>query len=88
MDADTAHEEASMFASDPAQAITYQIGKVQILRFLSDARLRQGAERHPAVSANPFISFTTVATRSGTLTFTWIGDNGFEQTETAAIEVG
>jgi uncharacterized protein (DUF885 family) len=42
MDAGTAHEEASMFASEPGQAITYQIGKLQILRFLSDARLHQG----------------------------------------------
>jgi uncharacterized protein (DUF885 family) len=42
MDTGTAHEEASFFASDPGQAITYQIGKLQILRFLSDARLARG----------------------------------------------
>jgi uncharacterized protein (DUF885 family) len=42
MDVGTAHEEASFFASDPGQAITYQIGKLQILRFLSDARMAQG----------------------------------------------
>src|SRR5262249_36717973 len=42
MDMGTAHEEASFFASDPGQAITYQIGKLQILRFLSDARLQHG----------------------------------------------
>lgn len=41
----------------------------------------------PAVSANPFLSFTTVATESGALTFTWAGDNGFAQTETRAITV-
>ncbi len=35
------------------------------------------AELHPAVSANPFIAFSTVATESGTLTLTWKGDNGF-----------
>jgi sulfur-oxidizing protein SoxZ len=45
------------------------------------------ADLHPAVSANPFLVFTTVATESGTLTFTWTGDNGFKQTETVAIEV-
>jgi uncharacterized protein (DUF885 family) len=44
MDTGTAREEASFFASDPGQAITYQIGKLQILRFLSDARLRQGEQ--------------------------------------------
>ncbi|MFN4308989.1 MAG: thiosulfate oxidation carrier complex protein SoxZ [Ferrovibrio sp.] len=41
----------------------------------------------PAVAANPFISFTTVATQSGTLSFIWEGDNGFRQTETVAIAV-
>jgi hypothetical protein len=41
MDVGTAREEASFFASDPGQAITYQIGKLQILRFLADARLHE-----------------------------------------------
>lgn len=41
----------------------------------------------PAVAANPFISFTTVATQSGTLSFIWEGDNGFRQTETVTIAV-
>ena len=45
------------------------------------------AELSPAVAANPFLSFTTVATESGTLSFTWTGDNGFSQTETRPIEV-
>jgi sulfur-oxidizing protein SoxZ len=45
------------------------------------------AQLFPAVSANPLISFFTVATASGTLTFTWEGDNGFTQTETASITV-
>ncbi len=42
---------------------------------------------YPAIAANPFISFSTVATESGTLSFNWIGDNGFSVTETAAISV-
>ena len=45
------------------------------------------AELHPAMTANPFIHFTTVATESGTISFTWEGDNGFSQTETATIAV-
>jgi sulfur-oxidizing protein SoxZ len=45
------------------------------------------AELHPAVSANPFIAFFTVATESGTLTLTWKGDNGFFATEQASITV-
>jgi sulfur-oxidizing protein SoxZ len=31
--------------------------------------------------------FTTLATESGTLTLTWTGDHGFEQTETVALTV-
>ena len=42
MDLATAREEASFFASEPGQAITYQIGKLQVLRFLTNARLAQG----------------------------------------------
>lgn len=45
------------------------------------------AELFPAMAANPFIAFSTVATESGVLSFTWTGDNGFAQTETAAITV-
>ena len=45
------------------------------------------AELHPAVSANPYIAFYTVATASGTLEFSWQGDHGFAQTETMPITV-
>jgi sulfur-oxidizing protein SoxZ len=45
------------------------------------------AALHPAIAANPFITFHTVATESGTLTFKWTGDGEFSQTETASIVV-
>jgi sulfur-oxidizing protein SoxZ len=45
------------------------------------------AELFPAVAANPYIAFTTVAQDSGSLSFTWEGDNGFAQTESVAISV-
>ena len=45
------------------------------------------AELHQAVSANPFITFFTTATNSGTMTFKWTGDNNFAVTETASITV-
>jgi sulfur-oxidizing protein SoxZ len=45
------------------------------------------AELSPAIAANPFLSFFMMATESGTITFRWTGDNGFEATETAAITV-
>jgi sulfur-oxidizing protein SoxZ len=45
------------------------------------------AELSPAIAANPFLAFFTVARDSGTLSFQWSGDNGFAATETAAITV-
>lgn len=42
MDTATAREEAAFFASEPGQAITYQVGKLQVLRFLADSRLALG----------------------------------------------
>ena len=44
-------------------------------------------ELFQAVTANPYFAFNMVAAASGTLTFTWEGDNGFSQTETAALKV-
>jgi sulfur-oxidizing protein SoxZ len=45
------------------------------------------ADLYPAVAANPFIAFTTVATESGTLSFSWEGDNGFSHTENVNLTV-
>ena len=45
------------------------------------------ANLYPAISANPFLTFSTVATESGTLDFKWVGDNGFSETATAKIVV-
>jgi sulfur-oxidizing protein SoxZ len=45
------------------------------------------AELSPATAANPFLTFYTVATESGTLVFKWTGDNGFSATEQATITV-
>ena len=45
------------------------------------------ADLFPAIAANPFITFFTVATESGKFDFDWIGDNGFSETATASITV-
>jgi sulfur-oxidizing protein SoxZ len=45
------------------------------------------ADLHPAIAANPFISFFTFATDSGTIDFEWTGDNGFHETASAKISV-
>ena len=52
-----------------------------------DGEVVFAAELYAAVAANPYLAFTTVATASGTLEFVWEGDNGFAQTERAAIAV-
>jgi sulfur-oxidizing protein SoxZ len=45
------------------------------------------AKLYPAIAANPFISFFTVATESGTLAFSWTDQQGATQVQTAAITV-
>lgn len=45
------------------------------------------ADLFPGTAANPFISFFTVATKSGKFDFEWIGDNGFSETGSASITV-
>ena len=45
------------------------------------------ADLYPAIAANPFVSFFTVATASGTVRFSWQGDNGLAQTETVNLAV-
>ena len=45
------------------------------------------AELYPAVAANPLITFSTVATESGTLEFRWSGDNGYSASHSAKITV-
>jgi sulfur-oxidizing protein SoxZ len=45
------------------------------------------AEFSPAIAANPYVSFFTTATGTGTIEFNWTGDNGFAATESAPITV-
>jgi sulfur-oxidizing protein SoxZ len=45
------------------------------------------ADLFPAIAANPFISFFTVATESGKFEFNWVGDHGFTETASASISV-
>ena len=54
-------------------------------RFEGDEIFR--ADFFPATAANPFLSFFTIATKSGKFDFEWIGDNGFSQTASASITV-
>lgn len=45
------------------------------------------AELSAAIAANPLVAFHTVATTSGTLRFSWEGDEGFRHSESVAISV-
>jgi sulfur-oxidizing protein SoxZ len=45
------------------------------------------ADFFPAIAANPFISFFTIARDSGKFDFEWIGDKGFSETASASITV-
>ena len=43
------------------------------------------ADFFPAIAANPFISFFTIAKDSGKFELEWIGDKGFSETASASI---
>ena len=45
------------------------------------------AELFPAVSANPYMAFSAIASQSGTITFEWADDKGETQTASAEITV-
>ena len=45
------------------------------------------ADLFPAISANPFMTFFTTATESGTFEFEWTGDQGFSEHASASITV-
>ena len=45
------------------------------------------AELFPAIAANPFIAFFTIATEGGELVFSWTDDHGQTQTEVKQITV-
>jgi sulfur-oxidizing protein SoxZ len=52
-----------------------------------DGQLVFAADLYPAVAANPYLSFMLRAERSGTLQFRWLGDRGFEHTESKPLSV-
>lgn len=69
------------------QVVPRNIVRKFVCRFNDGAKDEQvfAAELFPAIAANPYLSFHMVAA-AGTLTFTWEGDNGFSQSESAALK--
>jgi len=45
------------------------------------------AELHPAIAANPFVTFFTTATENGVIVVSWTGDDGATRTQQAKIAV-
>lgn len=45
------------------------------------------ADWSPGISANPYLAFTTVATRSGEIVLSWTEDDGSVHVASARIEV-
>jgi sulfur-oxidizing protein SoxZ len=41
----------------------------------------------PAIAANPFVSFSAIATESGTIAFRWTGDESFRVEHQVQIQV-
>jgi sulfur-oxidizing protein SoxZ len=62
---------------DIITSLTCQYNGVEIFR----------ADLFPAIAANPFVTFFTIATESGKFEFEWIGDKGFSETASASITV-
>jgi len=46
------------------------------------------AEMFPATAANPYVLFHLIGTESGSLRFSWEGDNGFAHHQDVALQVG
>jgi len=52
-----------------------------------DNRQVFAATLHPAIAANPYLTFTLRAQETGTLRFVWEGDGGFQHVETRVLTV-
>jgi sulfur-oxidizing protein SoxZ len=70
---------------DMGQAIARDIFKTLAVSYNGTEIFR--AEMFPGTAANPFIAFTTVATETGTLVFTWTDEKGATHVEKAQITV-
>jgi sulfur-oxidizing protein SoxZ len=69
--------DGSFFPRDIIQKFVCTLNGEEIFR----------ADLYPAIAANPFISFTTVAREGGLLVFSWTDDRGEMQMESAKLVV-
>jgi sulfur-oxidizing protein SoxZ len=61
---------------------------ISVFRCALDGEVVFACDLEPAISANPYLQFTVAPQRSGTLTLTWIDDDGHEVTASETITVG
>jgi sulfur-oxidizing protein SoxZ len=69
--------EGRVVARDIVNRLTVTYAGEEIFRF----------ELFPGISANPYIEFTTIATETGDLVFSWLHDSGEVTTETRRLAV-
>ena len=80
------HPMESGFRADAqGQVLARDIVRRFVCRY--NGELVFSAELSPAIASNPYLAFSTIATASGTLSFSWDGDNGFVHTESVSISV-
>ena len=81
-----AHPMETGYRLDPSGAA---IPRDIINRFLCtyNGEVAFRAELFPAIAANPFIAFSTVATESGEIVFSWTDDHDQTLTEVSQITV-
>ena len=80
------HPMESGFRADAqGQVLPRDIVRRFVCRY--NGELVFSAELSPAIASNPYLAFSTIAIASGTLSFSWEGDNGFAHTESVSISV-
>jgi sulfur-oxidizing protein SoxZ len=70
---------------DMGQAILRDIFKTLAVTYNGVEVFR--TEMFPGTAANPFVAFTTIATETGTLEFTWTDEKGVTHVERTQIMV-
>ncbi len=71
--------------SEQGQRIPRDIIRTFICTYNGDEVFR--ADMHPGTGANPLVTFTTIATESGTLEFRWTGDGDYLAIATSRLSV-
>jgi len=77
--------ESGQRRTDSGQVIPRKIINKFVCTWNGDEVL--SVDLFPAIAANPFLSFFAVADASGTISMTWVDDDGATQTELASITV-